>query len=362
VRRVDIDPRSALLTIAALAAAGVVAAVAVVGLGLYDTSARDGHWPGVSWVLHTTFRHSVALRAPSEDAVPELTDAMASLGAGHFDAACADCHAAPGRERPATMRAMTPEPPHIEEAVADWSAGEFHWIVHEGVKMSGMPGWPSERSGEVWPVVAFLTRVQDGMSGEEYDELSGMPAAAPRDFSYCSACHGERGATNNPHIPRLDILSEAYIAQSLDAYASGGRDSGIMEHAVTEIPSARLPEVAARFAAFGAGNAPDTANKGTPAGRALAYAEESTRVPACRACHGPWPDPINEAFPSLAGQNADYLETQLKLWREGARGGGNAAELMHEAARALSDADIEALTDYYSALRPARLNEVRETD
>ncbi len=116
MRRIDL--RSVVLTLAALAVLGVVAAAAVVGFGLYNVSARVGHLPGVSWVLHTTFRNSVDLRAPPRAEVPELTDAMAALGAKHYDAACRTCHAAPGQEKTATIRAMVPEPPHIDAAVA----------------------------------------------------------------------------------------------------------------------------------------------------------------------------------------------------------------------------------------------------
>lgn len=365
MRRPDLDPETIAWTLGGLAVAGAIFGASVVGFGLYNVSAKVGHLPGVSWALHTTFRNSVDLRAPSEAEVPELTPEMAALGARHFEAACAVCHSAPGRGRTATMRAMNPVPPHIVEGARHWTAGEFHWIVHEGVKMSGMPAWPSARKDEVWPVVAFLEDVQDGMSGAEYDALVDLERGAS-GFDYCASCHGDRGATDNPHIPRLDILSETYMASALDAYRRGARDSGIMEHAATEVPPGALPRLAERFASF----APEAADPDTEepseearAGRAIAYAEgPSTRVPSCRACHGPWPDPLDEAFPSLAGQNEAYLAAQLELWRDGQRGGGKARELMHLSAQDLSDADIAALAAYYAALAPATLNETRDLD
>ncbi|MEY8842431.1 cytochrome c, partial [Cribrihabitans sp. XS_ASV171] len=55
--------------------------------------------------------------------------------------------------------------------------------------------------------------------------------------------------------------------------------------------------------------------------------------------------------------HAPYLEQQLTLWREGNRGGGAAAELMHHAARSLEDAEIAALAAYYASLAPAKLND-----
>ncbi len=128
-----------------------------------------------------------------------------------------------------------------------------------------------------------------------------------------------------------------------------------MEHAASAVPPGRLPEYAARFArTLPAGEAgPPTSE--TIRGRRLAMeGVEGADVPACAACHGPWPEPIDPAYPALDGQYRPYLETQLTLWRAGARGGTRVAKLMHAAARRLSDADIAALAAYYSARRPAR--------
>lgn len=351
-----IDLRSVLLTLAALAALGLAAAGAVVGFGLYNVSARLGHLPGVSWILHTTFRNSVDLYAPAPTEAPELTGAMAALGARHYDAACRVCHSAPGQAKTATMRMMVPEPPHITEAVADWSPAELHWIVDEGVKMSGMPYWPADRPEEVWPVVAFLRQVQDGMTGQAYDRLTAAEKADPRGFAYCASCHGETGVSGNPHIPRLDILSDTYMTLSLRAYLSGARDSGYMEHAASEVPEGRLAEFAARYArAVPEGEAEPPTALSLRGERLATEGGADPNVPACAACHGPWPEPIDPAYPALSGQYRPYLEAQLKLWRAGARGGTRVAKLMHQAANRLSDADIAAVAAWYAGRAPASL-------
>ncbi len=347
--------RTVLRILAVLVIVGALGAVVVVGLGLYNVSAKAGHFPGVSWVLHTTFRNSVQLRA--DGSPPDnLSDMdMIALGAGHFDSACLMCHAAPGESRSATVRAMVPEPPPITEAAREWKPQELHWIVHKGVKMTGMPHWPATREDDVWPVVAFLLAAK-GMSAEEFARLTERP-----DGKYCAMCHGTDGVSDNDHIPRLDILSEEYITDSLRAYRAGTRDSGIMAQAVGHLPEGAGPEVAAAFAETRPRGEPGRRGPQEERGRTLAAAEGPLDVPACRACHGPWPEPLNPAFPSLAGQYAPYLEQQLTLWRKGNRGGGQAAELMHHAARDLEDAEIEALAAYYSALAPAKLNEASDT-
>ena len=349
--------RSVALTLAALAGLGAVGGAAVVGFGLYNVSARVGHLPGVSWVLHTTFRQAVKLRAPAPDKVPLLTDAMAALGARHYDAACRVCHSVPGLDKTATIRAMVPEPPHIADAVAHWTPAQLHWIVDEGVKMSGMPYWPADRPEEVWPVIAFLEDVKDGMTGQQYDRLVGRAdGTSPDGFAYCASCHAETGVSDNPDIPRLDILSQTYMTLSLTAYRTGARDSGIMEHAASEVPQAALAGYARRFAAIAPKGGAGPSTSLTAAGEAIAMTGvPGSDVPACAACHGPWPEALDPAYPSLSGQYRPYLEAQLRLWRDGARGGTRVARLMHQSAERLSDADIAAVSAWYSSLAPAEI-------
>ncbi|MFP7571057.1 c-type cytochrome [Marivita sp. S2033] len=341
-------------TLAALAVLGALGGAAVVGIGLYNVSAQPGHFPGVSWVLHTTYRNSVRLRAPDAGDVPDLTDpAMIELGARHYDTACRTCHAAPDQARSATMVAMVPAPPHISDAVKDWEPRHMHWIVHNGIKMSGMPHWPAERSDDVWPVVAFLSAVKSGMSGVEYAELTAIPQQDGLR-GYCAGCHDIRPSD---HVPRLDIQNAAYLKMSMLAYRDGARQSGIMAQAVSKLPESALDEMANWFASqtpsgSGAGSLdPDLVMRG----RDLAYAASGDPdVPACRACHGPEASEASPFFPSLSGQPAAYLRTQLDLWRQGTRGGGARSNLMQQAADGLSDADIAALAAFFASLPPSK--------
>ncbi|MBV7410732.1 c-type cytochrome [Maritimibacter sp. DP1N21-5] len=339
--------RKVLLTLAVLAGLGLAGAAAVVGFGLYNVSAQVGHLPGVSWVLHTTFRNSVRLRAPAPDEVPPLDDPdLIALGAGHYATACVDCHGALGQPRSATVRAMVPVPPPIDEAVAHWRPNELHWIVENGVKMSGMPAWPvQDRGDEVWAVVAYLVSVQEGASPE-------IPSPDLAGLDYCQSCHGRIGGP----VPRLDILSEAYIGTQLDAYLTGLRPSGIMAQAASRVPQARFDELARAFVTqsgpAGAGAGPDLGDIASTEERETGaeLARLGTRdVPACLACHGG--EPAREAAkgPRLFGQSRAYLAAQLELWRDGVY---SHDDLMAAAARDLSDADIAAVSAFFAAADP----------
>ncbi len=349
--------RCVVLTLLGAAAVALVLAGAVVGFGLYNVSAAAGHLPGMSWVLHTTYRNSVELRAPPASQVPELTEAMAAIGARHFDSACRFCHSPPGEQRTATVRSMVPAPPPIQEAVGDWQPRHLFWIVRNGVKMSGMPHWPAElREDDVWLVVAFLDRVRD-MSAADYARLV-APADDPDPlFAYCAVCHGLDGtAEGNPVMPRLDILGEPYIAASLAAYRGGFRQSGVMQHAASQLSDEQIAMLARRFAAQPPGPpaSPAASAELVALGQELAFgAPERRDVPACRACHGPWPTKRSPLFPALAGQHPDYLLAQLRLWLAGKRGGTPRAHIMHLVAEELDEAQLRALAAYYAAGAPA---------
>ncbi|QQA41912.1 c-type cytochrome [Pelagovum pacificum] len=340
-----------LRTLGVLALLGAIGGGAVVGFGLYNVSAQVGHWPGVSWVLHSTFRNSVGLRAMPEDEVPDnLSDpAMIELGARHYDSACADCHSVPGEERTATMRAMLPAPPHIYDAVEDWEPNELHWIVYNGIKMSGMPAWPGVgREEEVWPVVAYLVAVQEGIEPEAQRALTEVGEDGPAGAGYCAGCHIDVDS----HVPRLDILSADYIAAELQAYHAGDRESGIMEQAATDVPQTAHLDLAEYFAQTPIER---PAGEGSAEGETLAT-RGSNDVPACTACHGPGQTEA-QRFPSLSGQDEAYLATQLRLWRDGGRTG---SEKMTIAAEELTDEEIDALAAWFASLEPAEGDEVSQ--
>ncbi|OAN76891.1 class I triheme cytochrome c [Sulfitobacter sp. EhC04] len=343
--------RLVLLTLAALAVCGVIATAAVVGFGLYNVSARQGHLPGVGWVLHTTFKQSVRLRAPEAKEVPDdiTSPDRIKLGALHFQSACAFCHAAPGQPRSATALSMNPPPPHISEAVLQWEPQHMFWIVEQGVKMSGMPHWPADgRGDEIWSVVAYLNAVPD-MTAQDQTALAGDGSGAVR----CSACHGEEGKSVNTYVPRLDILTPDQITQALVQYRDGTRRSGIMQEAASGLSDAQIDRIAGRYgvAQVASAQAADAAET-DHAGARLAM-RGTDAVPACTQCHGPGRAADAPIAPVLAGQSRAYMESQLKLWRDGQRGGGVRAKLMTKAAQNLSDAEITTLADWFAGLAPA---------
>jgi cytochrome c553 len=90
---------------------------------------------------------------------------------------------------------------------------------------------------------------------------------------------------------------------------------------------------------------------------ALAEAQEKaapdlvTRV--CSTCHGQRGISTSPMFPYLAGQQAVYLEIQLKAFRDRSRADPHAQAFMWGMAAQLTDAAITEIAAYYAAQRPA---------
>jgi cytochrome c553 len=85
--------------------------------------------------------------------------------------------------------------------------------------------------------------------------------------------------------------------------------------------------------------------------------EQNTRVSSeehvCSSCHGIDGKSLSSNFPRLAGQRREYLVTQLKAFRDRSRADPHAHTYMWGMAARLTDADIDALADYYSKQSPA---------
>ena len=72
----------------------------------------------------------------------------------------------------------------------------------------------------------------------------------------------------------------------------------------------------------------------------------------CSSCHGMGGKSFNSTFPRLAGQQREYLVTQLKAFRDHSRADPHAHTYMWGMAAHLTDETIEGLAAYYAAQPP----------
>ncbi|WP_299821787.1 cytochrome c [uncultured Jannaschia sp.] len=195
---------------------GVVVWLTVTYSGAYNVAATDPHADAVRWTLDTTMHRSVARRAGEVERPDSFSEELIAEGAGHYAGSCVHCHGAPGRDPSAWSRGMRPEPPHLVEAAAEWRPGEIHWIVENGIKMSGMPAFGEHHTlEEIAGLTAFVTRLP-GMSPEDYAALTG---------------DGAHGAEGHAHATEAEASEPA---ETGPAASGGGLDTEPAEPATTE--------------------------------------------------------------------------------------------------------------------------------
>ena len=90
----------------------------------------------------------------------------------------------------------------------------------------------------------------------------------------------------------------------------------------------------------------------------LAEAQEKTAPPdlvkrVCSTCHGLSGVSISPMFPNLAGQQAVYLDTQLKAFRDRSRADPHAQAFMWGMAAQLTDSTITEISAYFASQPPA---------
>jgi cytochrome c553 len=411
---VDGGWRAMLCRVLGLATVAAIGGVLFIALGLPSIAANQPHWPITRRFLEIVMTHTVRMRTLGEQAPPLDDPALVLKGAGHYATGCAPCHSAPGQRASLIVKGMLPTPPELPEDMHNLAPREMFWIVKHGLKYTSMPSWPApQREDEVWAMVAFL-RTLPSLDAAEYRRLAygeRVPEAGiGRDGAYlatlqtppqtalanCARCHGEDGAGRGlGAFPKLAGQREAYLLASLRAYANGERHSGIMQpiaaglgdaqmralarHYATLAPSSAAPSVGTPGIGMPAAGTPafempvDVSTDDVPAAdvsaveapavatgsdaaliargaRLARTGEGARRIPACRQCHGPDAVVSHPLHPDLANQYRDYLALQLKLFRDGHRGGTPRAHVMRHAALALTPGDIEALSAYYASL------------
>jgi cytochrome c553 len=97
-----------------------------------------------------------------------------------------------------------------------------------------------------------------------------------------------------------------------------------------------------------AGAASGGARADEPDAATRAHAQKIA-ITVCGTCHGAYGNSTNPKYPRLAGQNVNYLVTQLKAFRSQTRGDPDAIGYMWGMASELDDATIDALAQYYHA-------------
>lgn len=196
---------------------------------------------------------------------------------------------------------------------------------------------------------------------------AGDPKLGQTKAGACAACHSADGNSTDPINPKLAGQHERYIARQLALFKSGERENPVMLGMATPLSPQDMRDIGAYFATqkMIAGlsdetpiaSGPNAGKKFYQVGEKIFHAgKPGAGVPACAACHGPAGAGVpGPTYPAIGGQHATYTAAKLTAFRDGAVWGKdkNANVIMSQAAKGLSDEDIQSLATYLQGLHKA---------
>ncbi|ART80727.1 c-type cytochrome [Oceanisphaera avium] len=198
--------------------------------------------------------------------------------------------------------------------------------------------------------LVFLASALAVTTGSAYADMPPQAAA-------CVACHQASGL-GAPHLaPAIAGMPAAYLAAQLKHFQNNERQNPIMQPMAMALDEAGIKATSEWFASLPLEQPknPDFRGDKSPAslterGEQLAYLGDWQRnIPSCVSCHGPGGVGVGDTFPHLAGQHADYLESQLKAWQAGTRS-GDSHGLMGHIAKKLTADEITAVANYFASV------------
>jgi len=201
-------------------------------------------------------------------------------------------------------------------------------------------------------VLSTASAAEHAKSAAKGDPAKGQAIGS----TMCAACHAADGNSIGAPNPKLAGQHAEYLFKQMKNFkaADGNppeRNNPIMNGMIAAFDEAQMRDLAAYFAAQK--QIGDQAkNRDTlEAGQKIFRAGNAAKgLPACAGCHGPTGMGIPAQFPRIGGQFADYIEAQLKGFRDGTRA-NDPNGMMRTIALKMTDAEIKAVADYTAGLR-----------
>ena len=101
-------------------------------------------------------------------------------GRAHFADHCAVCHSNDGSGKTPIGKNVYPKAPDLRLTdTQSMSDGELFWVIHNGIRFTGMPAWGSgdpEKDLDSWKLVRFIRHLPKLTQ----EELDGMKALNPK--------------------------------------------------------------------------------------------------------------------------------------------------------------------------------------
>ena len=172
----------------------------------------------------------------------------------------------------------------------------------------------------------------------------------------CAACHNADGNSVQSANPKLAAQHAEYLFKQMQEFkAAEGKQpvrvNAVMNGMIAAYNEDQMRDLAAYFAAQTLIGEKARNRETIEAGQNLYRAGVMAKgLPACAACHGPAGAGIPAQYPRIGGQFAEYIEAQLKAFRDGTRS-NDPNKMMRMIAIKMTDAETKAVSDYIAGLR-----------
>ena len=185
-------------------------------------------------------------------------------------------------------------------------------------------------------------------------QAAGDPVKGKDKAAACTGCHGEDGNSLAPNFPKLAGQYADYIVKQVNDFLQNKRADQIMSGMAATAGSAEnLADIAAFFASQKMMKGVAVKSAKAAQGKTLYLKGDPKRaIYACVNCHGKngkGASKTNPFFPVIGGQHKGYLLKAIKDFKSKTRS-NDPAGMMANIAVKLSDADIEAVSEYLAGL------------
>ena len=149
-----------------------------------------------AWEVHLAraVRNAAIPRGERRNKNPlSTTSDLLQQGRDSFLTRCAACHGIDGRGKTPMGVNLYPRVPDLrEDTTQNLTDGELHYIIANGVQLTGMPGWgnpQAESSGDIWKFVLYIRSLRPLTPQEQSQQVSVTASAHYVGSATCGKCH-----------------------------------------------------------------------------------------------------------------------------------------------------------------------------